>query len=59
MKIPNKLKLQQIALNDSSDSQSLRLNEALQRLYQQHTHFLGIDKTLPSYGPLGLRKNLL
>ena len=54
MKIPNKRKLQQIALNHSSDIDF----EDLKKYIKEPSRFLVSNRTLPSDNPLLFRKNL-
>ena len=59
IKIPNKIELQQIAFNHSSDIEF----QGFMNLYKMSTteaySFLYIDTTLPLNNPLHFRKNLL
>ena len=58
MKIPNKIELQQIAINHSSDIDF----KDFVRIYKKYTgepySFLANDTTIPSNNPLRFRKNL-
>ena len=59
MKIPNKRKLQQIALNHSSDIDFNDLMKIYKKYIIEPYSFLVNDTTLPSDNPLRFRKNLL
>ena len=59
MKISNKRKLQQIALNHSSDIDSKDFMKICGKCTAEPYLFLVIDTTLPSDNPLKFRKNLL
>ena len=59
MKIPNKRKLQQIALNHSSDIDFKDFIKILKKYTTEPYSFLVNDTTLPSDDPLRFRKNLL
>ena len=59
MKIPNKRKLQQIALNHSSDIDFKDLMKIYKKYIIEPYSFLVNDTTLPSDNPLRFRKNLL
>ena len=59
MKIPNKIELQQIALNHSSDIDFKDFMKILKKYTAEPYSFLVNDTTLPSDDPLRFRKNLL
>ena len=59
MKIPNKRKLQQIALNHSSDIDFKDFMNIYKKSTKEPYSFLVNDTTLPSDNPLRFRKNLL
>ena len=59
MKIPNKRKLQQIALNHSSDINFKDFMNIYKKCAAEPYSFLLNDTTLPSDDPLRFRKNLL
>ena len=59
MKIPNKRKLQQIALNHSSDIDFKDFMKIYKKCTKEPYSFLVNDTTLPSDDPLRFRKNLL
>ena len=59
MKIPNKRKLEQIALNHSSDINSKDFVRIYKKCTAEPYSFLVVDTTLPSNNPLRFRKNLL
>ena len=59
MKIPNKIELQQIALNHSSDINSKDFMKIYKKCTAEPYSFLVIDGDLPSDNPLRFRKNLL
>ena len=59
MKIPNKTELQQVALNYSSDVDFQDFIKIYKKCTAEPYSFLVNDTTLPSDGPLRLRKNLL
>ena len=59
MKIPNKRKLQQIALNHSSDIDFKDFIKIYKKYTKEPYSFLVNDTTLPSDDPLRFRKNLL
>ena len=59
MKIPNKRKLQQIALNHSSDIDFKDFIKIFKKYTTEPYSFLVNDTTLPSDDPLRFRKNLL
>ena len=59
MKIPNKRKLQQIALNHSSDIDFKDFMKIYKKYTKEPYSFLVNDTTLPSDDPLRFRKNLL
>ena len=59
MKIPNKRKLQQIALNYSSDINFKDFTNIYKKSTAEPYSFLVNDKTLPSDNPLIFRKDLL
>ena len=59
MKIPNKRKLQQIALNHSSDIDFKDFMKIYKKCTAEPYSFLVNDTTLPSDDPLRFRKNLL
>ena len=59
MKIPNKRKLQQIALNHSSDIDFKNFMQIYKTCTTEPYSFLVNDTTLPSDDPLRFRKNLL
>ena len=58
MKIPNKRKLQQIAINHSSDINIKDFINIYKKCIDKPNSFLVIDTTLPSNNPLRFRKNL-
>ena len=58
MKIPNKIELQQIALNHSSDIDFKDFTKIYKNALQKHS-FLVNDTILPPDDPLRFRKNLL
>ena len=58
-KIPNKIELQQIALNHSSDINSKDFMKIYKKCTAEPYSFLVIDGDLPSDNPLRFRKNLL
>ena len=57
-KIPNKRKLQGIALNHSSDIDRKKIMNIYREYTKEPYYFLVIDTTLPSDDPLQFRKNL-
>ena len=59
MKIPNKRKLQQIALNHSSDIDFKDFMIIFKKYTAEPYSFLVNDTTLPSDNPLTFRKNVL
>ena len=59
MKIPNKRKLQQIALNHLSDTDFKDFMNIYKKCTKEPYSFLVNDTTLPSDDPLRFRKNLL
>ena len=59
MKIPNKIELQQIALNHSSDIDFKDFMNIYKNTTKEPYSFLVNDTTLPSDDPLRFRKNLL
>ena len=59
MKIPNKVELQQIALNHSSDIDFKDFIKILKKCTTEPYSFLVNDTTLPSDHPLQSRKSLL
>ena len=59
MKIPNKIELQQIALNHSSDIDFKDFMKIYKKCTAEPYSFLVNDTTLPSDDPLRFRKNLL
>ena len=59
MKTPNKRKLQQIALNHSSDIDFKDFTNIFKKYTKEPYPFLVNDTTLPSDNPLRFRKNLL
>ena len=59
MKIPNKSKLQQIALNHLSDIDFKDFIKIYKKCTVEPYSFLVNDATLPSDDPLRFRKNLL
>ena len=59
MKIPNKRKLQQIALNHSSDIDFKNIIKIYKKCTAEPYSVLVNDTTLPSDNPLRFRKNLL
>ena len=59
MKIPNKRKLQQTALNHSSDIDFTDFMNIYKKCTTEPYSFLVNDTTLPSDDPLRFRKNLL
>ena len=59
MKIPNKIEIQQIALNHSSDIDFKDFIKIYQKFTTEPYSFLVNDITLPSDDPLRFRKNLL
>ena len=59
MKIPNKRKLHQIALNHSSDIDFKDFIKIYKKCTAESHPFLVNDTTLPSNDPLRFRKNLL
>ena len=59
MKFPNKRKLEQIALNHSSDINSKDFVRIYKKCTAEPYSFLVVDTTLPSNNPLRFRKNLL
>ena len=59
MKIPKKTELQQVALNYSSDVDFQDFIKIYKKCTAEPYSFLVNDTTLPSDGPLRLRKNLL
>ena len=58
MKIPNKIKLQQFAINHSSDINTKDFINIYKKCTDKPYSFLVIDTTLPSNNPLRFRKNL-
>ena len=58
MKFPNKRKLQQIALNHSSDINSKDFIKIYKKFTSEPYSFLVNDVTLVSDNPLRFRKNL-
>ena len=59
MKIPNKRKLQEIALNHSPDVNFKDFMKLYKVCTKEQFSFLVNDTTLPSDNPLRFRKNLL
>ena len=59
MKIPNKIELQQIALNHSSDIDFKDFMKIYKKYTKEPYSFLVNDTTFPSDDPLRFRKNLL
>ena len=59
MKIPNKVELQQIALNHSSDIDFKDFIKIFKKCTTEPYSFLVNDTTLPSDHPLQSRKSLL
>ena len=59
IKIPNKIELQQIALNHSSDIDFKDFMKIYKKCTTEPYYFLVNDTTLPSDDPLKFRKNLL
>ena len=59
MKIPNKRKLQIIAINHSSDIDFKDFIKIYKICTAEPYYFLVNDTTLPSDNPIRLRKNLL
>ena len=59
MKIPNKIEIQQIALNHSSDIDFKDFMNIYKKYTTEPSSFLVNDTTLPSDDPLRFRKNLL
>ena len=59
MKIPSKRKLQQIALNHSSDIDFKNFMNIYKKYTAEPYSFLVNDTNLPSDSPLRFRKNLL
>ena len=59
MKIPNKIELQQIAINDSSDIDPKDFMKIYRKCTSEPYSFLVNDTTSPSDNPLRFRKNLL
>ena len=59
MKIPNKWKLQQVALNHSSDIDLKDFIKIYRKCTAEPFSFLINDATLPADNPLRFRKNLL
>ena len=59
MKIPNKIEIQQIALNHSSDIDFKDFMNIYKKYTTESSSFLVNDTTLPSDDPLRFRKNLL
>ena len=59
MKIPNKRKLQQIAINNSSDINFKDFMKTYKKCTAEKYSSLFNDRTLPSDIPLQFRKNLL
>ena len=59
LKIPNKRKLQQIALNHSSDIDFKDFMKISKKCTAEPYSFLVNDTTLPSDNPLRFRKNIL
>ena len=59
MKITNKRELEQIAINHSSDIDFTDFIKIYKKCTAEPYSFLVNDTTLPSYDPLGFRKNLL
>ena len=59
MKIPNKRDLLQITLNHSSNIDFKDFMKIYKKCTPEPYSFLVNDTTLPSYGPLRFRKNLL
>ena len=59
MKIPNKLELQQIAFNHSSDIDFKDFMNLYKKCTSKPYYFLVIDATFASDNPLNFRKNLL
>ena len=59
MKIPNKRKLQQIAINHSSDINAWDFIKIYRKCTDKPYSFLVIDTTLPSNNPLRFRKVLI
>ena len=59
LKIPNKRKLQQIALNHSSDIDFKDFTKISKKCTAEPYSFLVNDTTLPSDNPLRFRKNIL
>ena len=58
MKIPNKKKLMQIAINHSSDINTKDFIEIYRKCTDKPYSFLVIDTTLPSNSSMRFRKNL-
>ena len=58
MKIPNKRKLQQIAMNHSSDINTKNFINIFKKCADKPYSFLVNDTTLSSDDPLRFRKNL-
>ena len=58
MKIPNKIELQQIALNHSSDISTKYFTEIHKKCTVEPYYFLFNDTTLVSDNPLRFSKNL-
>ena len=59
MKIPNKIELQRITLNHSSDTDFKHFIKIYKKCTAEPYSFLDNDTTLPSDNPLRFRKNLL
>ena len=59
MKIPNKKELQQIASNNSSDTDVKNFMKFYNNYTKEPNSFLVNDAALPSDNPIRLRKNLL
>ena len=59
MKIPNKIELQQIALNHSPDFDFKDFMKIYKKCTAEPSSFLVNDTTIPSNDPLRFRKNLL
>ena len=59
MKIPNKIELQQIAINYLSDIDFKDFMKIYRKCTADHILFLVNDTTLPSGNPLRFRKNIL
>ena len=59
MKIPNKIELQQIASNHSSDTDFKNFMKLHKDYTKESYSFLINDRTLSSDNPLRFRKNLL